>query len=455
MKKLNQLSLMGIILILCLSFHSCTTIDFRYLHDPQIKELLDTPPAVYPATRFIVFSDPHIYNITLGKDGPAFETYLHEDRKMLVQSEEIMQSAVEIIEHIDADFVIVPGDLTKDGEYICHELFLSYIKEIEQSGKPVYVIPGNHDILNYDAVKFTGKKTEHVKRITPQDFKTLYANYGYNDALFEDPNSLSYITEPVPGLLLFALDSCIYNENSEQNPTVVDGEFSPQTLLWIEDMLIQAIEQKKAVMGMMHHGVLEHYTDQEKHFEEYVVNNHQQVAELFAQYNMRIIFSGHYHAQDITNKTWPYKKYIYDIETGSLITFPCPIRICQITPSQQLKIKTRRIEKIESRVHDFPQFAEEFIFQGIVGIATDTLTDMCISPEEARLLAPQVARAFVAHYQGDEVAPANMLDLEGISGFASFIIGFRKDLIEDLWHDLEPLDNDITINLSDGTWSEN
>ena len=73
--------------------------------------------------RFAVFSDPHVYDSRLGTTGAAFEQYLAEDRKMIRESEAILAATVDQLIEEDVDFVLVPGDLTKDGELDSHLLF--------------------------------------------------------------------------------------------------------------------------------------------------------------------------------------------------------------------------------------------------------------------------------------------------------------------------------------------
>ena len=72
--------------------------------------------ATATTARFAVFSDPHLYDATnLGSSGTALEAYLASDRKMLVQSEEILDAALADLKGEGLDFVLVSGDLTKDG----------------------------------------------------------------------------------------------------------------------------------------------------------------------------------------------------------------------------------------------------------------------------------------------------------------------------------------------------
>ncbi|MFN3306147.1 MAG: metallophosphoesterase family protein, partial [Candidatus Kapaibacteriota bacterium] len=95
-----------------------------------------------------IFSDPHLYDTTLGTKGLAFDEYLNSDRKMLRESEAILQSVIEMIANDNSQIVLVPGDLTKDGELHNHLLMAKYLRKLESLGKKVYVVPGNHDINN-------------------------------------------------------------------------------------------------------------------------------------------------------------------------------------------------------------------------------------------------------------------------------------------------------------------
>ena len=47
-------------------------------------------PPIYPQAEFAVLSDVHIYDTSLGTEGKAFNKYLNNDRKMLIQSLEIL-----------------------------------------------------------------------------------------------------------------------------------------------------------------------------------------------------------------------------------------------------------------------------------------------------------------------------------------------------------------------------
>lgn len=422
--------------------------DLQFLSDPSMKKY--TGQAVtWPNTRFAVFTDTHLHSSDLGTAGKAFDEYIAADRKLLKESDEILAAGIDAINNENLDFVIVPGDLTKDGEVINHERFVSYIEKLKP-GVKAFVVPGNHDVDNHDAVKYTGDTTEKVDSVTSAQFKDMYDKYGYGDAIYHDEHSLSYVAEPVEGLWLLALDSCLWRANTEGHHPHVDGQFTDATLEWIEKMLIQAADSEKAVIAFMHHGIMEHYPTNEKNYGEYVVNHADTVARLLAFYGVRTVFTGHFHAQDITMKEFPQDgTVIYDIETGSFVTWPCPYRVVSIE-NQQMQITSTRIEAIASMPQGFQEHARQYVYDGTVGMANDALEGYNVSEKGMEVLSPQIANAYLAHLEGDEKRPEVIFDSSG-SGFMGFIVGMvRKGLIEGWWTDLPPADNELRIDLETG-----
>jgi 3',5'-cyclic AMP phosphodiesterase CpdA len=426
---------------------------FKYETDATLDALIRQEAPLYPAVSLAVFSDAHLYDPSLGTEGQAFEDYLSSDRKLLRESAEIIEAAVEEIIHEDAPIVLVPGDMTKDGERVSHELAAGYLARLENSGKRVYVIPGNHDVENGHSFRYEGSKVERVPTVTAGEFATIYGEFGYEEALYRDPDSLSYVAELDNGLWLLALDSCLYRENVDNEEPMTDGRFAPATLEWMEEMLVKAAKEGKAVIAMMHHGVVEHYIGQEKNYGEYIVDDFPEVSKLLAMYNVRLVFTGHYHAQDITVARWNDEgKFLFDIETGSLVTYPCPYRVVNIDASQKAEIRTGLIQSIRSYPDGFPEYARAYITAGIEGMAIATVEKYKVKRTDAEKLAEQVAEAFMAHFSGDEVLPAGKkaLDSKGLGLPGRLVVAFRKDLVEALWQDLEPPDNNVVLDLRTG-----
>ncbi|MFW6011596.1 MAG: metallophosphoesterase family protein [Desulfosalsimonas sp.] len=423
--------------------------EFRYQTDKHVKKLQDKE-IEYPATEFVIMTDPHYFHPSLGTSGPDFEAYIEDDRKMLALSDEILDSAISKIRQEKADFILICGDTTKDGEKINHLRFAEKIRDLHSSAK-IYVVPGNHDVANGIACRYTPKGSKPVENVSPEEFREIYSDFGYSGALESDPSSLSYVAEPVDGLWVLALDSCLWRENEPGRQPVIDGRFSEDSLAWIEDVLIKAKKKEKAVIAFMHHGLMEHYPANEKYYGEYVVDNSDTLTRLLAGYGVRLVFTGHFHAQDITAKqTKQSRETIFDIETDSLVTYPCPYRKVSISDNGICTIESRFIESIESMETGFPDYARQFAFEGTVGLAENALEKYRVSEKGIQILAPQIAGAYLAHLAGDEDPPEEILNTEGTGLMGRIVVFFQKDLVHGWWTDLRPVDNHLRINLKSG-----
>jgi 3',5'-cyclic AMP phosphodiesterase CpdA len=434
---------------------SCAGVQYHARSAREITALRASPVS-WPAVRFSVFSDPHLYDTRLGTEGPEFSKYMDNDRKLLPQSQEILQEAMAGVRESGARFLLVPGDLTKDGERQNHELFAGRMAELARDGIRVYVVPGNHDIFNPHAMRFTAEGRERVPWVSPEEFAEIYRDFGYGDALERDPASLSYLAEPVPGLRLLAICSADYGENPRKAEPKTGGRIYTQTLAWMEKVLGEAAAAGIPVIAMMHHGAMEHYQGQAKYFGEYVVEDYPRVGELLASYGVRMVFTGHYHSQDITVRTWKNGDALYDVETGSLVTYPNPVRSVEMAEDGKVRISTTRITSLPSfveRGEDFSAYSREFTASGISTIAIKTMKGLGVPEAEALKLAGQITAPFIAHYGGDErFTGTEMLTLTGLSFMGGFVVGNRRDLIEGMWRDLEPPDNAVSIDLSTGEW---
>ncbi|MBN1523751.1 MAG: metallophosphoesterase [Spirochaetales bacterium] len=431
------------------------TYAFVYRNDPGIEKDISGYTPEYPDARFMVISDLHLFDPVLGTSGQAFMEYLDGDRKLIKESSELLVTAKSMILHQAPDFVLIPGDLTKDGEKQSHLLLAHHLEEIESLGIKVFVVPGNHDINNGLAYSYPGDHYEKIPTIQADEFAEIYRDFGYTEALQRDPDSLSYAAEPVPGLLLLAMDACRYRENKPDEESIVDGRFSQQTVSWIETILRTAKKDNKPVIAMMHHGVVAHFASQEKHFGEYLVDAAPQIAGMLAYYKVRILFTGHFHAQDIAMYKGEDTDFLYDVETGSLVSYPSPIRSIAIR-NNTMNIDSQYIGSIASKPRDFPAFSKQFLHDGIKNLSIQTMKKYWVSQEDAVKLAPKVADAFLVHYTGADVPPGvtlnpkDLLDDDNLSLIGGIVIGQRKDLVWDLWHDVPPGDNTLVIDLKTG-----
>ena len=270
------------------------------------------------AIKVVVLSDPHVMAPGLLKnEGTAWTTYLNGQRKMVDNSKLLFDDMItRIKENINPELVLISGDLTKDGERVSHEYVTSRLDELRAVGIKTLVIPGNHDRgSNSDAVYYDGESTTAATVATNEWFATQYANYGYGVGSEREGTTLTYACEPITGLVVIGIDSG------------TDGNVSETTLNWVVEKATAARASGKKVIAMMHHPLIPHFTGVDNFVSTAVVGDYQTVRNALADAGIRVVFTGHFHTSDIA-KDWnaDLTREIYDVNTGSLISYPCDYR---------------------------------------------------------------------------------------------------------------------------------
>lgn len=294
--------------------------------------------------KICVISDTHYYPLNYVSDCEDYKTYVVGDPKMLAESGAILDSALDMIKADQPDLVLISGDLTKDGEKQGHQELAKKLQKIEdETGAEVFVINGNHDIYNYqDSCTFENGKKEQATTTTPAEFKEIYGQFGYNgeyDAQYYTPpegkqaGGLSY-SVTVGDYVIIGIDSGRYSPDAETgmdtNEHITAGRIDTSLLPWVEQRVKDAIAKGKTPIGLMHHGLVPHFSKEAELLSEYVVDDWQEMATTLADAGMRYIFTGHMHANDIAEYTSVSGNTIYDLETGSLAAYGSPVRTVTI-----------------------------------------------------------------------------------------------------------------------------
>jgi DNA repair exonuclease SbcCD nuclease subunit len=420
---------------------------------PACSDDTGSLPVYHPAVKLLVFSDPHYFDPSLGTSGAAFEAYLASDRKLIAESDAIIRAMVEQVAAEDPQVVLVSGDLTKDGEQLSHQTMAGYLAQMKAGGRKVFVVPGNHDIQNGGASSYSGDTVTPVSAISASDFADIYyKDFGFSDAIARDGNSLSYVAELVPGLWLLALDSCIYGD--ARGPMQSSGRFLDGTKAWIQAQLDEAKQRGVRVMAMMHHGLVEHFANQAFIFPEFVINDRDAVAGLLSNGGVGAIFTGHFHANDITRGTpSTATQSIYDVETGSAVTYPCPYRIVDVS-DDSLAITTQHITSIDydlGGAPDFQTYAHDSLRLGLETLISTLIEapPYSVAPTDASQLAPWLGDGLVAHYAGDEVMPADALaEAQTLMSSSNGVMQLSGRMLQSIWTDLPPPDNTVTLDLA-------
>ncbi|MBG0858401.1 MAG: metallophosphoesterase [Bacteroidales bacterium] len=402
---------------------------------------------ISPQIKIAVVSDIHYMDPSIAPDDPEnnqyWQDYVSHDRKIFELSDPIFRKVVSELMVEKPDILLIPGDLAKEGELLCHETVKGLLEQLENEGIQVYVVPGNNDIGNPDAKDYKTDPPSAIPGITEEDFATIFEDFGFNEALYRDENSLSYICQPHEKLWILGIDGV------KRSASGVSGAINPATLVWIQEKMIEAREKNIEVLAMMHYGIAEHYTGQ-KNLEPLIKSSKDNAIALMNA-GVRLIFTGHYHANDIVYFT-NEGDTLSDIQTGSLVTPPYSYRMMKLDDNF-IKIDTRRVTGIDIELpggKDFVTWSDELITNRLNGFFTYygayVQKIYQIPAEDYPITVPYIIKAYKAYFAGDETI--SLEEMEKITDLGQSVPSVLP-LLDSFWSDLLPGDNKIHIMLKE------
>ncbi|MBR0348843.1 MAG: metallophosphoesterase [Clostridia bacterium] len=317
---------------------------------------------------FAVASDLHYVEPTEpvehNNDDPI---YYYANRRAQMEHESgfiIDEFLRQCAEDENCEFVLIPGDLANDGKVVLqqHLDVAEKLRRFEkETGKPVYVISGNHDV--------------GVDCATTIDvFKDVYSEFGYDEALEVVESDCSYTADIGDKYRLIAADSCDPSKSTEDGLTT-------DRLSWIVDQAKKAKEDGRYPILMMHHNLLDHLPVQRLISRNFIIRWHISTAEILANCGIKLVFTGHEHCSDAATYTSTLGNVIYDFATTSLTMYPLEYRMFHIT-DEEIKYENKKITSIDTAAldkavpdltdeqialmeKDFEAYAAEFFHHGI------------------------------------------------------------------------------------------
>lgn len=410
------------------------------------------PQSTAAQTRIAVASDTHVMASSLlpddAKKQNAWKSYYAGQRKMLEQSADLFDQLKTTLLDSKPDILLITGDLTKDGEKASHDYVKAGLESLRGAGIKVLVIPGNHDFGqegNHTQFKADGT-TADTPVLATADFATYYADYGYTDSTTDPNGSLSYVAEPVKGLVILAIDS----------HTAAIGQ---STLTWLCNQAKTAHDAGKQVIAMMHHPLFPHIQGLEQFISTYSIDNYENVRNSLIEADVNVILTGHLHISDIA-KDWDSDpdKNIYDINTGSLISYPCDYRMLTLSKDRrQLSVSTATLTPTGMTPDDCKTWLKDKLKTLLKSRINRSKYARFLSDDNKELFAEMGANAFIIHAEGDEYTKedaAAKLSLVDDDDFLKPLIGpTLHSLLEDksnygdASHEDQTDDRTLTINL--------
>lgn len=302
---------------------------------PTLAKDIDAPSA-----NFGVIADTHYYPESyVNLNSQKYLSGAYSEGKFMGESPAVLRAALETIAvrkeqgTYNMGFLLVPGDLTFAGEIAGHMETAALFEAFEaRTGIQVFVINGNHDVNNYNAVNYAVSDEDDPQLIvSPEAFKDIYADFGYAqaDSIFTPSTGkagmLSYAVSLPGNYRLIAIDACRYSADvTEDGLDRKEGgiHMSPELTDWVLQETTNAALQGETVLGMIHFSLIPHFELESTVSADDMLENHEGFAYALADAGMHFAFTGHVHSNDTASIVSANNNILYDIETAALANIP-------------------------------------------------------------------------------------------------------------------------------------
>lgn len=279
--------------------------------------------------------------------------------RLVAESAAAADEALETVLRNRPEALVITGDLTNYGERQSAEELAVKLKQVEQTGIPVYVINGENDVRQGG--------------LTPAGFRAVFREFGYDGAdnavYYQPPGTqdkdakqggLSYAVSPKPGVRLLMIDNGVYTDDC---PSESGGAISDGLLNWMLRQIKEARKNGETLIAGMHRPVLPHKSKTLSAALSGVIDNADEAARRLADAGLRYLFTGHMQETDVARYTSPRGNWMLDMETGSLVTCGAPIRTASVA-GDQITLISKSVQEItwQGRRIDYQSHLREQLF---------------------------------------------------------------------------------------------
>lgn len=274
---------------------------------------------------FYLVTDTHFFDPSFKRSGAAYEKRSISDQKCVAETPAIIDAGFkQIADDKETNIILIPGDLVYRGEYQSHIGLRNKLYKLKEQGKKIYLITARHDYDDNDSFEFDDDEMLPVKAMPRDELRDFYKDFGFDGAISEHKESMSYVAQLADGIRLLAL-------NCDGDCKDFKGLWDNQ-MKWALEQIEDAHRTGNYIFAMTHYPLLpfspimnlisdSHLTDWEKR------------ANQFADAGLDLIFTGHMHAQAVTEYVTENGNKITDVQTGCFVGCPCAYRKVTIKDS--------------------------------------------------------------------------------------------------------------------------
>lgn len=287
---------------------------------------------------FYLVTDTHYFDSSFKRTGSAYEKRSRTDQKCVAETPAIIDAGFKkIADDKDTGVILIPGDLVYRGEYQSHVGFRNRLYKLKEQGKKIYIITARHDYSG-DPVEFDGDKLIPVKGMPREELMEFYGDFGFNDALSIHKKSMSYVAQIADGIRLLAL-------NCDGDCKDFKGIWDDQ-MEWALDEIKNAHKDGQYIFAMTHYPLLP-FSPVMNMIGDAKLTDWEKTAQTFADAGLDLIFTGHMHAQAVTDYTTKSGNTITDVQTGCFVSCPCAYRKVTFKDKNTVDIKSYTIESFD------------------------------------------------------------------------------------------------------------
>lgn len=280
---------------------------------------------------FYLITDTHYFENSLGVEGKAFESYMEREQFFMRESSAIISSTFErIAQDNETDIVILPGDLTKNGEKESHKSFVKELYKLKEKGKKIFVITAGHDYNEYSY----GYKNDERIEVEGTDFDELYnfyKDFGYSDALAFDKRTHSYIAQITDGVRMLAVNC--------DGENIAKGTVDEELMAWAQVQLDKAKADNCSVFAISHYPIIPSVPVFDL-VGDAKLRNWRAFASFLADNGVELALTGHMHIQSINEFYSEKGNRLIDICTSCLVGSPAKFRKITVDEASDLKVET-------------------------------------------------------------------------------------------------------------------
>lgn len=270
------------------------------------------------STSFYLVTDTHYFDSSFGREGEAYERRSRTDQKCVAETPAIVDAGFkQLAEDGKTNIILIPGDLVYRGEYQSHVGLRERLYKLKEQGKKIYLITARHDYDSGDAYEFIGDEMVHVKGMPREELRDFYKDFGFDDAISEHKSSMSYVAQIADGIRLLAL-------NCDGDCKDFKGIWDDQ-MRWAVEQIEEAHRTGNYIFAMTHYPLLP-FSPIMNLIGDAKLTDWEECANTLADAGLDLIFTGHMHAQAITDYTTKNGNTITDVQTGCFVGCPCAYR---------------------------------------------------------------------------------------------------------------------------------